>query len=122
MAIEVVEEGEEERRLDGGQQLVVERVAGLVGEQHEAVGGEDDELDELQLRDVALPPEMAPDGGAEGGERVVRVHDDVHEAVEQREQPDPRHRRAHPRAKPPEHRHRHVVVEVESWTEKLKRF
>lgn len=45
-----------------------------------------DELDHLQGGQVLFPPQVLLVFGSHGGEKVVRVHDDVHERVEQTEE------------------------------------
>ena len=44
-------------------------------------GDEGDELEDLQRGEVALPPEVPLHLGAQGGQEVVAVHDDVDAAV-----------------------------------------
>ncbi|KAH9403438.1 hypothetical protein TYRP_015328 [Tyrophagus putrescentiae] len=74
-------------QVEGGEEVEVEAglpedvhaeepvVAGLEEAEVEAVGEEEHELDNLQLGDVPLPPEVGLHLGAEGGQAVVGVHD-----------------------------------------------
>ena len=43
---------------------------------------DDGELGELQLCEVPLPPEVRPHAGSRTGQKIVAVHNAVHEAVE----------------------------------------
>ena len=49
---------------------------------HGSLDKDSDELDQLQLREVALPPEVLLELRPHGGQEVVGVHDGVDEGVE----------------------------------------
>ena len=60
-----------------------DRVSAVVVKDEQAAVSEDGgELDQLQLGQVALPPEVLLEAGAERREEVVRVHHNVNEEVE----------------------------------------
>ncbi|KAL3189350.1 hypothetical protein MRX96_002667 [Rhipicephalus microplus] len=84
--VEVEEQHEEEHSLEDGQVAEVRRETAVVEHRDGTVEHERDELAHLKLGQVALPPQVRPEPGAQGGERVVRVHDHVDEAVEEREE------------------------------------
>lgn len=52
-------------------------------ERLDSVNDEHQELEHLQLGQVSLPPEEGLDGGPEGREEVVAVHDHVDSGVEE---------------------------------------
>lgn len=85
----LVELVEEEQEHDGVHADPPDEGAWVVAvdeEQLEGVDHDGDELEHLQRGQVLLPPEEALELGSHGGEQVVRVHDDVHEGVEQAEE------------------------------------
>lgn len=82
LQVEAYEHGEEEDGFGQHDVRVRPRVAAADEERHQRVQEDHDELDELELREVALPPQMLLHGRAEQREEIVAVHDHVHEAVE----------------------------------------
>ena len=73
--VETNEEHQVERRLAKEAGQVEPVVAGLEGDKGEADDDEDGELDDLNLGDVPLPPEVRLHVGPKGGQAVVAVHD-----------------------------------------------
>ena len=58
----------------------------VVEEELEGVDHDGHELDHLEVGDPRLPEEVGADPGAEGGEAVVGVHEDVDAGVEEAEE------------------------------------
>lgn len=85
-AVEVGEEEEEEHAVQADPDHEAFRVVALGEEQLELVGHDHDELDDLQRRQVLLPPDVLVVPGAHRRDHVVEVHDDVDERVEQGEE------------------------------------
>ena len=59
----------------------------------QSVEADEGKLQQLNLGDVPLPPQVRLDGGAKGGEGVVEVHDAMRKAVEHRKEAQHGHRR-----------------------------
>jgi hypothetical protein len=82
--VELHEQPEEHDHVCGADGRLDDRVAALVAkDQEKAVSEDGGKLDQLELGEVALPPEILLKARAEGGEEVVGVHDDVHNGVEE---------------------------------------
>lgn len=62
------------------------RVVALGEQQLEGVGHHEHELDHLEGGQVLFPPQEPLVSGAEGGDQVIGVHDDVDEGVEEAEE------------------------------------
>lgn len=112
LLVEVVEEVVEE---DGVGEDDDDRPFGVVAvapEQLEEVVESQAELDQLKRREVLLPPEVLLQARPHGGEHIIRVHDDVNEAVYEANKGSVATRVVFDRA-PRYHRHSRVMVEVE---------
>lgn len=79
--VEVDEESQSQTSLGQRDERQVPRVAAVVEERDGHVHHEADKLGDLQLGEVALPPQVLLHLGTDGGEEVVGVHDDVHDGV-----------------------------------------
>lgn len=75
------EQSKEEHCLGQSDIRVRPRIPAADEQRHAGMDEKHHELRQLQLRNVALPPEMLLNGWAHEREEVVEVHDDVHRAV-----------------------------------------
>lgn len=110
--VELVEEEEEHDGVHADPPDEGARVVAVDEEELEGVHHDRDELEHLQAGQVLLPPEEALELRSHGGEQVVRVHDDVHEGVEQAEEGAVAAGRELD-AEPHGHRHAAVVDDVQ---------
>ena len=84
--VEVEEQAEEEDHETGRDDGKLPRVAALgaqTEDDDQALGEHGGELDHLEGGEVLLPPEVGLHLGTEGGEEVVRVHQDVNHGVDE---------------------------------------
>lgn len=88
------------------------RVVAVDEEQLEGVHHDGDELDHLERGQVLLPPQVLLELRSHCGEQVVRVHDDVHEGVQQAEERAVA-ARSELHAEPDGHGHAAVVDDVQ---------
>ena len=83
LSVKVVEHVEKDRVLAYGHREPNHRVAGLKEEQENAVGTAHRELQQLQLGDVLLPPQILLHFRAKGCECVVSVHHHMNQRIEE---------------------------------------
>lgn len=84
--VKIGEEEVEHDRVEADPPYERLRVVAVDEEELEGVDHDQDELDHLQGGQVLLPPEVPLHGGPESREQVVRVHDYVHERVQEAEE------------------------------------
>jgi len=80
--VELYEQIQEQNTLRNGEIHIQLRIATIVEERDATVNHCDDELSDLQLGEVLLPPEVLLHVGSKRREKVVRVHYDVDKGVE----------------------------------------
>lgn len=93
--IESNEQIGEEGYLSGAHAKYEIVVATLQVDEEYEINKVNDELADLQLGDVLLPPQVRLNGRAQSSQAIVRVHDCVDERVEQDEQAHGRHGGVH---------------------------
>lgn len=84
--VEFLEQEEEHDRVHADPPDKRFRVVAVDEQQLERVDHDCQELDHLQCGQVLLPPQILLDGRSQRGQQVVRVHDYVHERVQQAEE------------------------------------
>ena len=105
------EESDDGDAVDEGSPLDPARDAAVESDRVPAPDEADAELEELQPSHVLFPPQMSSEG-RNGGESVVRVHDRMHDRVD--DGPEGGLTRGYPfDPDPPEEEHRGVMIDVQ---------
>lgn len=86
LLVELLEQEEEHDGVHSDPPDESFRVIAVDEQQLESVHHDGQELHHLQTGQILLPPQVFLDFGSQSGQQVVRVHDDVHESVQQTEE------------------------------------
>jgi len=86
LIVELLEQEEEHDGVHADPPHESFRVIAVDEQQLEGVDHYGQELHHLQSGQILLPPQVFLDVGSQRGQQVVRIHDDMHERVEQTEE------------------------------------